>query len=164
MRRRLLRLVLHGLRLLPPTLAVRLQSLKPPYYQLGAAAVLTDDDGRWLIVRHTYRTGWGLPGGGVASGEGLSDTVHRELREELGVEVDLGPSFMFHEPHINHITAVFTGTVVAGVPEARSVEIDEVVWRHPDDFGATDRFLRLVSARLPGMLSDAAADRLITDR
>lgn len=54
---------------------------------VGVLAIVTDDGGRVLLVEHTYRDGWYLPGGGVRRGEGLDDAIRRELREEVGVEV-----------------------------------------------------------------------------
>lgn len=38
----------------------------------------------------TLAGGWEFAGGKVEDGEGLQDALHRELREELGVEVALG--------------------------------------------------------------------------
>jgi 8-oxo-dGTP pyrophosphatase MutT (NUDIX family) len=41
--------------------------------------------GRVLLVGHSYRSGWGMPGGGMARGEQPEATALRELREELGL-------------------------------------------------------------------------------
>ncbi len=43
-----------------------------------------------LLIRHRKR-GWELPQGRVEEGEGLIDALHREVMEETGVEVKLGP-------------------------------------------------------------------------
>jgi len=51
---------------------------------LGVRAVVTDESGRVLLVRHTYTEGWYFPGGGVEKGETAIDAVKRELEEEGG--------------------------------------------------------------------------------
>jgi ADP-ribose pyrophosphatase YjhB (NUDIX family) len=58
---------------------------------VGIRGLVIDDQGRVLLVRHTYGPRqWHLPGGGVKRRESLVDALHRELREEVGVIVD-GP-------------------------------------------------------------------------
>jgi 8-oxo-dGTP pyrophosphatase MutT (NUDIX family) len=53
---------------------------------LGVRAIVLDDAGRVLLVRHTYTPGWYFPGGGVDRGETAEDAVIRELREEGAME------------------------------------------------------------------------------
>jgi 8-oxo-dGTP diphosphatase len=56
--------------------------------RLGAAAVILDDRGRVLLVRHAYRRlNWELPGGGAEPGECIVDTAIREVAEETGLRV-----------------------------------------------------------------------------
>ncbi len=54
----------------------------------GVKCVLTEGD-RVLLVRHTYGSrAWDLPGGGRHRNEPASDAARREMREELGLEID----------------------------------------------------------------------------
>ncbi|MFF6996929.1 NUDIX domain-containing protein [Streptomyces sp. NPDC008313] len=54
---------------------------------LGAAAIITDEVGRVLLVHPTYREdgSWLLPGGVVEPGEHPDVTCRREITEELGL-------------------------------------------------------------------------------
>jgi 8-oxo-dGTP diphosphatase len=64
--------------------------------EVVGAAVVDDLDRptRLLAARRTeppaLAGGWELPGGKVDEGEGLHEALHRELLEELGVQVRLG--------------------------------------------------------------------------
>jgi 8-oxo-dGTP pyrophosphatase MutT (NUDIX family) len=52
----------------------------------GAANVITDRDGRVLLVHHTYgHSNWELPGGLGEADETPAENAARELREETGL-------------------------------------------------------------------------------
>ncbi len=60
---------------------------------VGVGAVVVRD-GRALIVRraHEPRKGeWSLPGGLLDLGESLVDAARREVKEETGLDVEVGP-------------------------------------------------------------------------
>jgi ADP-ribose pyrophosphatase YjhB (NUDIX family) len=62
--------------------------VRRPHTQ-GVKCIIGDGE-RVIFVRHTYgnRRTWELPGGGVRRGEPPEATVRREMREELGLELD----------------------------------------------------------------------------
>ena len=60
---------------------------------LGVRAVVFDGTGRVFLVKHSYISGWHLPGGGVEAGETLMTALTRELREEGNIELGEPPDF-----------------------------------------------------------------------
>ncbi len=54
---------------------------------LGVRAVVLDGENRVFLVRHSYVSGWHLPGGGVEVGETLRHALQRELAEEGRIEL-----------------------------------------------------------------------------
>ncbi|MEU6183027.1 NUDIX hydrolase [Streptomyces coeruleorubidus] len=79
---------------------------------LGAAAIITDEVGRVLLVHPTYREddSWLLPGGVVEAGEHPHVTCRREITEELGLDLPLSAvlavhSFSPHHPDLQPATA-----------------------------------------------------------
>ena len=54
---------------------------------LGVRAVVLDGENRVFLVKHSYVSGWHLPGGGVETGETLREALTRELMEEGKIEL-----------------------------------------------------------------------------
>lgn len=111
--------------------------LRPARLTVGVRAIVVDDEGRVCLVRHTYRDGWFLPGGGVKVGESIVGAMSRELREETGIELAetpqrvIGVYSSFQEHKSDHIVVfvITDWTVVTSV----SREIAEVGFFAPDD-------------------------------
>ena len=60
---------------------------------VGAAAIV-EQAGRVVLVRHSYKSGWLLPGGAVERGEPPADAVIRELQEEIGLTQSAPPQLL----------------------------------------------------------------------
>lgn len=58
---------------------------------LGVRIALENSNGEFLLVRHTYVTGWHFPGGGVERGETFKETVFKEMNEETGISLSGDP-------------------------------------------------------------------------
>ncbi|MBM3128831.1 MAG: NUDIX domain-containing protein [Chloroflexi bacterium] len=54
----------------------------------GAAAIIRDARGRFLLQKRSDVGLWGIPGGGQELGERIDDTLRREVREEVGLDVE----------------------------------------------------------------------------
>jgi 8-oxo-dGTP pyrophosphatase MutT (NUDIX family) len=60
----------------------------------GATGLAEDEQGRVLLVRHSYMPGWSLPGGAVGLNEPPETAAIRELQEEVGLTEYAPPEFM----------------------------------------------------------------------
>lgn len=104
---------------------------------LGVRGFVQDEQGRVVLVRHTYMPGWYLPGGGVERGEPAATSLARELREEAGVDLTEPPEFL--GIYSNHKTFRGDHVVVYRAlgwtpcePDFRG-EIDALEWFDPED-------------------------------
>jgi len=66
---------------------------------LGVRGLIIDDANRIFLVKHSYVSGWQLPGGGVEPNETMLDALIRELAEEGNIEPTAPP--MLHGMFFN---------------------------------------------------------------
>lgn len=104
-----------------------------PSYTVGAACVIERDDGSVLLVRLVYRNGWGLPGGLVKRHEDIAECARREVREEIGMDVELtSEPAVVVDSRPQRVDVVFRARLAAGSdPDGArpcSAEIREVRW------------------------------------
>jgi mutator protein MutT len=96
---------------------------------MGVRAIIRDQDGAVLLIRHSYVGGWHFPGGGVDRGETVHQAMAREVREEVGVEVTgtartLGLYGRFRHNSSDHVS-VFVVETWRGTPKVDGLEIVE---------------------------------------
>ena len=110
--------------------------------QLVVAGALVDDldDPQHLLAARraipaSLAGRWEFPGGKVDPGESPEEALHRELREELGVRVGLGPELVGPDAgawrlSASYVMRLWLVEVVSGVPEPL-VEHDDLRWLGP---------------------------------
>ena len=91
---------------------------------LGVRAVVLDGDDRVFLVKHSYVSGWHLPGGGVEVGETFREALRRELAEEGRIELAGDPALhgLFLNSHVSrrdHVAVYVVRQFSAG-PAARA--------------------------------------------
>ncbi len=107
----------------------------PDRPRLAVRALLLHDDR--LLVVNAYAAGsdlWCAPGGGVHPGTSLPDNLIREVQEETGLTVAVGPPALvneFHDPAtgFHQVEVFFRCTLVAGDPHGPWTDPEGVVAR-----------------------------------
>jgi len=99
-------------------------------FTVTAGAVIFNDKREVLLLKHRFRagSGWGLPGGFMEHGEQPIDALRRELREEIGLEVDDVEIFAarsFKKP--KQVEVLFRARANAEV-KTRTMEVERAEW------------------------------------
>ena len=120
---------------LPGGVRRRVSRLGQSRFTVTAAAFIFDDDGRILLLEHVFRadSGWGVPGGFLSKAEQPEDGLRRELREEIGIEIE-NVEILFARtlPRPRQIEIYFRARAI-GEPEPCSFEIITAKWFALDD-------------------------------
>ena len=122
-----------------------------PTHLVSGAALVTNEKGEILLVKSPLR-GWEYPGGLIEPGETFQEALHREIREESGVEVEV-TGFVGICKNIQRdiVNIDFTARYVSG-ELTTSEESTEVVWATPQQAREMITF-PLTRKRLENMLS-----------
>jgi 8-oxo-dGTP diphosphatase len=105
---------------------------------IRVVAAVIERDGRLLLgLRPTEKRHgglWEFPGGKLDGAETAAEAAHRELEEELAVEVTaVGERLVAIQDEGSPFVIEFYPVVVDGEPE--SIEHTEVRWFSPDELG-----------------------------
>jgi len=102
-----------------------------------AVAVLIRSDGSALLARRpgskVYAGYWEFPGGKVEPGEDVADALRREIREELGIEIESVQPWItrvFAYPHAT--VRLHFHRVYAWRGEPRALEHQAIAWQRPE--------------------------------
>jgi mutator protein MutT len=96
------------------------------YIGVGVGALIVDDRGRVFLARRgpdsrNERGLWEFPGGSVEFGERLADALRREIREEFGVEIQVGDlvdvaDHILPEENQHWVSPTFLCRIISGEP------------------------------------------------
>lgn len=126
----------------------------------GVKVFIEDSKGRLLILRHanhelTKKPTWGLPGGHIDWSEEPEDALKREIKEELGIDAEIGqPILAWNKPIGKDHKTICIGyrcRVKNGQQFKLGPDDDECHWMAPSEldhyFSKTDREYRPAIAR-----------------
>jgi ADP-ribose pyrophosphatase YjhB (NUDIX family) len=130
----------------------------PASPRVAVGAVVIDRSGapRVVLVRRAnppLAGAWSLPGGRVEPGERLADAVAREVREETGLEVRVGPLVEVVEildpPH-HYVILDYACEPVGGALRSGDDALDVALVAEPDlqGYALTDAALRVIRSAL----------------
>jgi len=77
-------------RRVPKTLRRLTMRFTQTRFTVTAAGIILDQSNRVLLLKHRFRPGggWGIPGGFIEAQEQPEEALRRELREEVGLELE----------------------------------------------------------------------------
>jgi mutator protein MutT len=117
------------------------------YIGVGVGAIIVDDQGRLFLARRGRNAGnerglWEFPGGSVNFGERLVDAIQREIREEYGVDIDVGDlvdvaDHILPEEKQHWVSPSFLARITSGSPSIQEPgKCSEIGWFRLDEIPA----------------------------
>jgi 8-oxo-dGTP diphosphatase len=104
-------------------------------FTVTAAGIILDESNRVLLLKHRFRPGggWGIPGGFIEAKEQPEEALRRELREEVGLEVEDVRLFSTRTfKRAKQLEILFRGRAKGGaLPQ--SIEITKAAWFSLDE-------------------------------
>lgn len=108
---------------------------------MGVRAAIRMQDGKVVLVRHTYTPGWHFPGGGLETNEIARDALCREVEQEVGIQLTAEPTLfgvyfnrgVSKRDHVLLFECAYGGELPAKSP---SYEIAEIAAFDPDSLPA----------------------------
>ena len=127
--------------------------------RVAAGVLFRDADGRVLLVKPSYKAGWEIPGGYVEKSESPLAAAVREVREELGVDLDVAELLVMdwapHPAEGDKLLVIFRGgTLTADDVTSFTLHEGEITTA---EFFHVDQLPDLMPARLARRVTEAAA-------
>ncbi|MCS6834736.1 MAG: NUDIX hydrolase [Anaerolineae bacterium] len=110
-------------------------------YSVGVVGVLWNERGEVLLVEHVFhpQIPWGLPGGWIGADEDPSYAVCRELKEELGLDVEVIRVVLVDKTHPWHLDMAFDCRTASPVSNL-SYELTDYRWTKPQELPRLHKF------------------------
>jgi len=107
----------------------RFMSVAHQRFLVGVAGLGVDRDGRVLLARHRFGgPQWRFLGGFIRRGERVEDALKREIREETGLVIEVGPILEVGTGfRWARVELVFAFRVTGGT-ETLTAEVAELAW------------------------------------
>lgn len=104
-------------------------------FTVTAGAIITNREGRVLLLHHRFRpgSGWGIPGGFIKRGEQPDEALRRELREEVGLEIEDPKLFRTRAFRKARQVEIVFRCRARGETEQLSFEIKRLAWFDPNE-------------------------------
>lgn len=131
--------------------------IRQPRFTAGVVGVVFNHSGQVLLVEHVFHphNPWGLPGGWVDRHEDPAETVRRELREELELDVEVGPVLLAKIDFGDHVDLAFLCTMRGDVGKL-SLELLDYRWTDPPELPRLHSFHYQAIQRALAILPTAA--------
>jgi ADP-ribose pyrophosphatase YjhB (NUDIX family) len=85
----------------------------PDRLGISVSAAIFDETGRLLLMHRADNDHWTIPGGNVEIGESVTQALLREVREETGLDVSVGPLVgVYSDPAVYQIASYPNGALV----------------------------------------------------
>lgn len=103
-----------------------------PRHSVSVAAAIFDDSGEnVLLIKRRDNGRWEPPGGVLELNETIEDGLRREVREETGADIEVGPLTGVYKNMTHGIVAfVFRAHLSLPAQLTATPEAQEVAWHH----------------------------------
>jgi 8-oxo-dGTP pyrophosphatase MutT (NUDIX family) len=142
----------------PQDVDKRLNDIKDCLYRCATKVIIADDH-KLLVVLEKDDMLWNLPGGGIDHGEDITDSIHRELQEEVGLTRedvhDLeGPVYVSNDGILDSVPRlnIFYRATVDPAKARPGPDAEEIRWVTPEELLQLD-FSPPMIPQLPKVIS-----------
>jgi 8-oxo-dGTP diphosphatase len=121
-------------------------------FTVTAAGIILNEQGKVLLLKHRFRSGsgWGIPGGFLEHGENADEALRRELREEIGLELEAVEIYRARTFNRQVQIEIVFRARAKGESRPQSIEVERADWFSLDSLpeGLPDEQRRLIESAL----------------